>query len=73
MEVGDVVLICDENLARNDWRLARVVETFTSSDNLVRSVKLRLASSELDQHGKRMVEPTILVRPIHKLVLLLEA
>ena len=50
MEVGDVVLICDENLARNDWRLARVVETFTSSDNLVRSVKLRLASSELDQH-----------------------
>ena len=73
MEVGDVVLICDKNLARNDWRLARVAEAFISSDNLVRSVKLRLASSELDQHGLRMSEPTFLVRPIHKLILLLEA
>ena len=73
MEVGDVVLICDENLARNDWRLARIVETFTSSDNLVRSVKLRLASSELDHHGKRTSDPTTLVRPVHKLILVIEA
>ena len=58
MDIGNVVLFCDENLDRNDWCLARVFEKFTSSDNLVQSVKLLFASSELDQHGIRMSEPT---------------
>ena len=54
ISVGDVVLLCDENEERNDWKLARVVECFTSNDGLVRSVKIQLASIELDRHGKRM-------------------
>ena len=73
IEVNDVVLICDENTARNDWRLARVVECFISKDNLVRSVKLQLATSQLDNQGKRLTDVTYLTRPIHKLILLMEA
>ena len=73
MEVGDVVLICDENLVRNDWRLARVVETFTSSDNLVRSVRLQVATANLDKNGRRQTDIQFLNRPVHKLILLLEA
>ena len=40
IEVSDIVLISDENTARNEWRLARVVECFMSKDGLVRSVKI---------------------------------
>ena len=35
ISVGDVVLLCDENEARSEWKLARVVECFTSNDGLV--------------------------------------
>ena len=49
ISVGDVVLLCDENKERNNWKLARVVECFTSNDGLVRSVKIQLASNELDR------------------------
>ena len=73
ISVNDIVLICDENAARSDWRMARVVECFTSNDNLVRSVKLQLATSQLDGKGKRLSDLAYLTRPIHKLILLIEA
>ena len=73
ISVGDLVLLCDENAARSEWRLARVVECFMSKDGLVRSVKIQLASNELDRQGKRTKEPTFLTRPIQKLILLIEA
>ena len=58
--VGDVVALTDENAPRNTWKLARVVDVYPSQDGLVRSVKLRVASKDSD--------PTILDRPINKLV-----
>ena len=57
VEIGDVVIVIDENASRNTWLLGRVVETFAGSDGLVRSAKVATKSSEL-------------VRPIHKLCLL---
>ena len=71
--VNDIVLLCDENAARSEWKIARVVEVFVSRDNLVRSVRLQMGTSNLDSKGKRMSEPCFLTRPVHKLVLLLEA
>ena len=71
--MNDVVLLCDENAARSEWKIARVVEVFVSRDNLVRSVRLQMGTSNLDSKGKRMSEPCFLTRPVHKLVLLLEA
>lgn len=53
MTVGDVVLIKDENLPRNQWRLGRIHECYTDSDRHVRKVKLVIASSSLDKYGKR--------------------
>ena len=73
IEVNDIVLISDENTARNEWRLARVVECYTSKDNLVRSVKLQLATSQLNKDGKRISGLTYLTRPVHKLIMLVEA
>ena len=57
VEVGDTVIIIDENLPRGTWSLGRVIETFPGADGMVRSVRLRTKSATL-------------IRPIHKLCLL---
>ena len=62
--VGDVVLLTDANTPRNDWRRGVITEVFISRDGYVRSVRLRI--------GRRSDgESSSLIRPIHKLVLLL--
>ena len=70
MKVGDVLIIKNENLHRNQWPLARVVQTYPSDDGLVRKVKVAVADSSLDKHGKRSKAPVLLDRPVQKLVLL---
>jgi Family of unknown function (DUF5641) len=52
-----LVLIRDDNMARNEWKLGRVVETFTSKDGFVRSVLVKTGTSTLR-------------RPVQKLSLL---
>ena len=69
---GDIVLLQDEGACRTDWKLARVVDTFPSEDGLIRKVKLLLATSEIDEHGRASQRRTFLERPVHKLVVLLE-
>lgn len=70
MKEDDVVIIKDEDQSRNQWRLARVVQAYPSDDGLVRKVKLLVADSSLDKHGKRSKPPAYLDRPVQKLVLL---
>ena len=57
LEVGDVVLVKEEDTARNHWPMARVEEVSVSGDGLVRKVELRTKNGRLS-------------RPIHKLVFL---
>ena len=59
--VDDIVLVKDADVPRNQWPLGRIIQTFTSSDGLVRSAELITAKSK-----------STLRRPIQKLVLLLE-
>ena len=70
MKEDDVVIIKDEDQSRNQWHLARVVQAYPSDDGLVRKVKLLVADSSLDKHGKRSKPPAYLDRPVQKLVLL---
>ena len=65
--VGDVVIIKNEDVRRNQWPLGRVVEVFPDAEGVVRSVKVRTAAK-----GSAVVG-SLLERPIAKLVLLLEA
>ena len=55
VEVGDVVLIMNENTPRGVWPMGIITEVYVSSDGLVRSAKIRTKAAEL-------------VRPIVKLV-----
>lgn len=55
VKVDDMVVIKEENLAPNEWRMGRVVRVFRGNDNRVRVVEVRT------QRG-------LITRPIHKLV-----
>lgn len=65
------MLIVDNDQHRNQWRTAIVEEVIRGEDELTRRVKVRVANKHLDRKGKEMCPPTILERPIQKLVLLL--
>lgn len=54
-EVGDLVLLVDELLARGQWGMGRVVKVVPGKDGLVRTVEVKTGVS------------TSLVRPIQKL------
>jgi len=56
-KVNDLVIVKTENVARNNWPLARITETYEGKDCVVRSAKIKTPSSEL-------------VRPAHLLCLL---
>ena len=58
--IGDIVLIVEETSARCHWPLGRVIEVHEGRNKRVRSVTLKLKDK-------------LLMRPISKLVMLLEA
>lgn len=66
---GDVVIIHDENISRNLWKLGLVEESVLSSDGKVRSVVLRQAPA-CDKRGVAKHQAQLITRPIHKLSLL---
>ncbi|XP_069133231.1 uncharacterized protein [Argopecten irradians] len=72
MRIGDVVLIMDDNQARNHWRMGRVEETFRGEDGFVRKVKVAVGDPTLDNQGRRADRMNFLERPIHKLAFLHE-
>ncbi|XP_076869830.1 uncharacterized protein LOC143521148 [Brachyhypopomus gauderio] len=71
-QVGDIVILQDDNVPRNEWKLARVVEVHPSADGLVRKLKLLVSDTKLDK-GKVLTRVFSLERPVHKVVTLLEA
>lgn len=73
MQAGDIVLEKSDDLPRNEWRLAEVIKTVVDKDGLVRRVKIRFGDRNLGKDGKRLNKPSVVERPVQKLVLLLEA
>lgn len=63
----------DEVSPRGEWKLARVIETVLGKDGLVRRVKISVGDKRLNEKGERLGKPSILERPVQKLVLLVEA
>ncbi len=61
LEVGDVVLLVDEDVKRNKWPMGRIREVFPSEDGLVRTVSVKVSGSDM-----------LLSRPVAKVVLLLK-
>ncbi|KAI2646031.1 Glycine--tRNA ligase beta subunit [Labeo rohita] len=72
VQVGDVVIVKEDNIPRNEWKLARVVETSKDDDGLVRKVKLQMGQSNLGKKGERLAQTSFLERPVQKLVIIVE-
>lgn len=72
MQVGDIVMEKAEDLPRNEWRLARVLETVTDPDGLVRRVKIRFGDRKMGREGQHPGKLSMVERPVQKLILLLE-
>lgn len=69
--MGDVVLLHDQNVCRGDWKMGRVAQVFPSDDGLVRSVRMLVSTSSLDGQGRPVSASVFLVRPVHKLTVLI--
>lgn len=58
---------------RSHWQLAKVTEVYPGTDGYVRTVKLLMSDSALNNKEKRVTKPTYLERSIQKIVTLIEA
>ncbi|XP_030611515.1 uncharacterized protein LOC115798709 isoform X1 [Archocentrus centrarchus] len=72
-KVNDIVLLKDDSAPRNQWKMARITDVYPGKDGQVRSIRLLISDSTLDNKGRRTTKPTYLERPIQKIVTLLEA
>ena len=55
LEVGDLVVIKDETCPPGKWPLARITAVHPGTDNLVRAVSLRTATSDLDRPAVKII------------------
>ena len=58
--VGDVVLIKEDNIHKNDWKLGKITQLVRGKDNRVRGVELKTIS--------RTGQATTCVRPLQKII-----
>lgn len=72
LKVNDIVIIKEDMLPRNQWQLGRVVETTEGTDGLVRRVKVQVGDRKSTKKQDYTSKPSIIERPIQKLVLLIE-
>jgi hypothetical protein len=73
VQKGDVVPLKEESIARNQWRTARVEETYPDEDGLVRRVKIAVSDQLLNERGQRTRPASVLERPVQKLIVLMKS
>lgn len=61
MQVGDVVLLKDDQTKRNEWPIGLIVKNIPSQDNKIRKVEVRVV---------KQGAPRIYLRPVSQLILL---
>ncbi|XP_071478436.1 uncharacterized protein [Diadema antillarum] len=65
IEANDIVILQDESLCRTDWRIAKVIETISSDDGLVRRATLLMATPDLDEQGQPLHKRSVIERHVH--------
>ena len=66
-KIGDIVLVTDQMLPRNQWALGRVTEIFPDDEGRIRVVKVKTARIKDEKSTAAVSE---LKRPINKLILI---
>ena len=70
-QVGDVVVIVDDSVLRMNWPLCIVSEANPGNDGLLRRVKVRVGTKELNNQGIPKKNCSVLERPVQKIVVIL--
>lgn len=70
LNVGQIVVIKEDNLPPTKWILGRIIETFKGTDGSVRSARLICKGDPPVRKGEKGKAPIVISRPIHKLCLL---
>ncbi|XP_041845165.1 uncharacterized protein LOC121642470 [Melanotaenia boesemani] len=73
LKVNDIVIIKEEVLPRGQWQLGRVVDTTEGKDGFVRRVKVQVGDRKHTKKRDHASRPSIIERPIQKLVVLIES
>ena len=68
LKIGDLVLVTDQLLPRNQWRIGRITQVFPSHDGSIR--KAQVAVARLVEGKKLQFKVSEILRPVAKLVLL---
>ena len=71
LAIGDIVLLKDNNVQRNQWPLALVIEAKEDQDGLVRKVKLRVSNNKAIMKGTKIKALSEMERPVQGVVLLI--
>lgn len=58
MQVGDIVIVKEEEIPRNEWKLARVLEVRKDNDGLVRKATIQIGEQKLGKGGERVSKPS---------------
>lgn len=66
------MILQDDSIPRNEWKLARVVEAHPSAKSMVQKLQLLISDTRLDK-GEPLTRSVYPEMPIHKVVSLLEA
>lgn len=72
VKIGDIVFIKEDEVPRDQWRIGRVLDVCKDEDGLVCKVTVQMGNRKLRKDGQRLTNSSILGRPIHKLVVLVE-
>ncbi|XP_051803238.1 uncharacterized protein LOC127533647 [Acanthochromis polyacanthus] len=72
VKVGDIVIVKEKEIPRNEWRLGRVLDVCKDEDGLVRKATVQMGSRKCGDKSQQNTTSSILERPIHKLVVLVE-
>jgi len=63
LQIGDVVIIGNDNIPRNQWQLARVTRAPKGDDGLIHKVDLAVGDHHPSSSGKRTKRVSFLEHP----------
>ena len=58
-KIGDIVVVYQNNVSRNHWPMARIIDVNSDKKGLVRSVLLHMGERSGNENSKRELEQTI--------------
>lgn len=50
----DIVIVMDNSVSQNEWKLAKVTKVYPSEDGFVRKLELLMSDAALDDQGRRV-------------------